>query len=96
MDLTVHIPDEAVPALRAKASGLPLETFAEQVLLERIHDADTKTPDSSVGAGPPRRHIWDVIAENMKRVPPEDFAALPKDGLRQIDHYVYGVPKRTP
>ena len=32
MDLTLHIPDEAVRALRAKASGLPLETFAEQVL----------------------------------------------------------------
>jgi aryl-phospho-beta-D-glucosidase BglC (GH1 family) len=43
-----------------------------------------------------RHHIWDVIAENMKDVPHEDFAALPKDGLSQIDHYVYGVPKRTP
>ena len=38
MDLTLHIPDEAVPALKAKARALPLETFAEQVLLERIHD----------------------------------------------------------
>jgi len=38
MDLTVHIPDEAVPALRAKASGVPLEVFAEQVLLEQIQD----------------------------------------------------------
>ena len=36
MNLTVHIPDDAVPAMRAKASGLSLETFAEQVLLERI------------------------------------------------------------
>jgi hypothetical protein len=50
MDLTVHIPDEAVPALRAKASGLSLETFAERVLLERIHDAGAETPDSSVAA----------------------------------------------
>ena len=44
MDLTVHIPDEAVPALEAKASGLPLETFAEQVLLERIHSTTAKGP----------------------------------------------------
>ncbi len=50
MDLTVHIPDEAVPALKAKASGLPLETFAEQVLLERIQDENPQTPDSSVAA----------------------------------------------
>jgi hypothetical protein len=38
MNLTVHIPDEAVPALTAKASGVPLETFAERVLLEQIHN----------------------------------------------------------
>ncbi len=40
----MHIPDEAVPALKAKASGLPLETFAEQVLLEQIHGAPADGP----------------------------------------------------
>jgi hypothetical protein len=34
MDLTVHIPDEAVPALKAKASGLP----------ERIHSTTADGP----------------------------------------------------
>lgn len=48
MDLTVHIPDEAVPALKAKASGVPLAAFAEQVLLERIHEEGPKAPDTSV------------------------------------------------
>jgi hypothetical protein len=48
MNLTLHIPDEAVPALKAKASGLPLETFAEQVLMERIRDEGSQTPGSSV------------------------------------------------
>ena len=32
----------------------------------------------------------------LKRVPAEDLAQLPKDGASQIDHYVYGVPKREP
>ena len=45
MNLTVHIPDEAVPALRAKASGVSLEAFAEQVLLKQIHEADGETAD---------------------------------------------------
>jgi hypothetical protein len=45
MNLTVHIPDEAVPALRAKASGVSLEAFAEQVLLKQIQDADIATAD---------------------------------------------------
>jgi hypothetical protein len=48
MNLTLHIPDDAVPALRAKASGLPLETFAEQVLMEQIREKATQGPDSSV------------------------------------------------
>jgi hypothetical protein len=43
MDLTVHIPDEAVPALRAKTSGVSLEVFAEQVLLEQIQDNPVAT-----------------------------------------------------
>jgi len=64
--------------------GISAEQYARQVL---EHDLE---------ASPPRRHIWEVIAENMKDVPPDDFAALPKDGLKQIEHYVYGVPKRTP
>ena len=48
MNLTLHIPDEAVPALKAKASGLPLETFVEQVLMERIQVEGSHAPDSSV------------------------------------------------
>jgi hypothetical protein len=48
MNLTVHVPDDAVAALKAKASGLPLEIFAEQVLLERIHADNAQ--DSSVAA----------------------------------------------
>jgi hypothetical protein len=48
MNLTLHIPDDAVPALRAKASGLALETFAEQVLLERIQGDRAPAQDSSV------------------------------------------------
>jgi hypothetical protein len=53
---------------------------------------DQPVKEAASQHGQPRR-IWEVIADNMKDVPPEDFAALPKDGLSQIDHYVYGVPK---
>jgi hypothetical protein len=48
MDLTLHIPDDVVPKLRAKASGLPLETFAEKVLLERILNEGGQALDSTV------------------------------------------------
>ena len=37
-----------------------------------------------------------ALRDNMKHVPAEDLALLPEDGASQIDHYVYGVPKREP
>ena len=85
MTLTIDLPAEKAVALAAKAraQGVSSEEYARLVL---EHDLEA--------AAPPRRHIWEVIAENMKRVPPEDLAAMPKDGASQIDHYVYGLPKR--
>ena len=58
MDLTVHIPDEAVPALKAKASGVSLEVFAEQVLLEQIQDEDIPATEVS---SPVRRTGQELI-----------------------------------
>jgi plasmid stability protein len=85
MTLTIEIPDEQREALTAKAQaqGVSVEDYARQVLAQDL------------GTGARRRQpIWEVIAENMKGVPPEDLAALPRDGASQIDHYVYGLPKR--
>lgn len=44
-------------------------------------------------AEPAGSRIWDVIVSGLKRIPAQDFAAMPRDGASQIDHYVYGVPK---
>jgi hypothetical protein len=84
MTLTIELPkeQEAVLAAKAQAQGVSAEEYVRQVL---AHDLEA----------PPRRRVWETIAENSKRVPSEDFAAMPKDGASQIDHYVYGVPKRT-
>jgi plasmid stability protein len=86
MTLTIDLPDERQAALKAKAQaqGLSAEQYARQVLEHDLEEAPT----------PPRRRIWDVIPERMKQLPPEDLAALPRDGASQIDHYVYGLPKR--
>jgi len=40
------------------------------------------------------RPIWEILADSLKDVPPEDRALLPKDGASQVDHYLYGHPKR--
>ena len=70
---------------KARAQGVSAEEYACQVL---AHDLEA--------AGPRRRHISDVIRDNMLKVPTEILATMPKDGASEHDHYIYGLPKRNP
>lgn len=86
MTLTVELPEEQEAALKRKAQalGVSAEEYARQVL-----GRDLKSGDR------PRRHISEVFREIWSDVPDEVRAKLPADGADQIDHYVYGVPKRS-
>jgi hypothetical protein len=41
------------------------------------------------------RPIWERIASLAAALPEEVIAGLPTDGASQLDHYLYGAPKRT-
>jgi hypothetical protein len=81
MTLTLELPDSKEAALRAKAQaqGLSAEQYVQQVL-ERDLGESVHGPVSALF-----REIWGDLP---------DEARPPKDGLDQIDHYVYGTPKR--
>ena len=85
MTLTIQLPDhqEAVLTAKAQAQGVSAEEYARQVLAQ----------DLEASPEPRRRHISEIIRENMSRVPKEDLALQHEDGASQIDHYLYGVPK---
>jgi len=40
------------------------------------------------------RPIWEIITEIANEIPDEVLDRLPKDGASQVDHYIYGLPKR--
>jgi Arc/MetJ-type ribon-helix-helix transcriptional regulator len=40
------------------------------------------------------RPIWEVVDELRQSVPAEEWDKLPVDGAEQLDHYLYGSPKR--
>jgi hypothetical protein len=42
------------------------------------------------------RPVWERIAELAAILPAEAIAGIPTDGASQLDHYLYGAPKRTP
>jgi len=88
MTLTIELPEEKQQALAAKAqaAGLPVEGYARQ-LIERDLIAGPE-------AEPDRRPIWEAILDRSKALPPEAFERLPADGASQVDHYLYGHPKR--
>ena len=84
MTLIIELPDERTSLLAAKAQaqGLSAEQYALRVLDHNL-ESDLERPP-----------IWEVILGNMSDVPREAFADLPKDGASQVDHYLYGHPKR--
>jgi hypothetical protein len=84
MTLTIKLSDEQATALQAKAAaeGLSVEEWIQ------------KLAEPRPSASRPRRHISEIIRENMSRVPPEIMATMPTDGASQHDHYIYGWPKR--
>ena len=84
MTLNIDLPDEEVSALaaKAKAQGVSAEQYARIVLEHDLKNA------------PPRRAISQAIREIWSDMPAEVQAKLPSDGASQVDHYVYGLPKR--
>jgi len=84
----IHIADQQAAALSAyaRAHGLTIEQCVVQLVEQAapVEQAPTAVDD---------RPIWEIFADDMKDVPHEDLALLPKDGAAQIDHYLYGQPK---
>ena len=96
MTITLPLqPQEEVRLIAmAKARGLTADALVGEAvdrILAAAPDAKLTEPQEPQRD---RRPIWEVIVENMKDVPPEDLALLPRDGASQIDHYLYGHPKR--
>jgi hypothetical protein len=57
-----------------------------RVLIFPMAETQPTTPDT--------RPINEILAEIAASVPPEEVAKLPPDFTSQLDHYIYGSPKR--
>ena len=88
----IELPDEQAAALKAQAHARGL-TLGQWIISLAGHPPSAPVVHESCEPAA-ARPIWEVIADNMKKVPAEDLALLPKDGASQLDHYLYGHPKR--
>jgi hypothetical protein len=90
MTVKLELAPEVQAGLLAQAqdSGMSLEAIAEQVLARHVQEIRMESINGE------HRPIWEVISDISKDVPDEVFDRLPKDGASQVDHYIYGLPKR--
>jgi len=51
-------------------------------------------PLSTAPAREVRKPFWQRFAEASRRIPDEELDRLPPDLAAQVDHYIYGTPKR--
>jgi hypothetical protein len=92
MNLNVEVGAEIEAVLRARAQALGVtpDRIASQVLKDVFSGEINRSAEPSESAPP----FWEEILDNMKDTPLEEFEKLPRDGASQVDHYLYGHPKR--
>ena len=84
--MTMNIQDKVIEKLR----GLPESRQAE--VLKYVEELVSEEADRENGHGKPA--IWDTIETIMSDVPDEVLATIPRDGSINVDHYLYGAPKK--
>jgi hypothetical protein len=93
--MTITLPlqprEEAKLIALAQAKGLSTDALVREALEKILADAPDQLEEPKLESRP----IWEVILDNMKDVPPQEFEKLPKDGASEHDHYLYGHPKPT-
>jgi hypothetical protein len=79
-----------IPVLLAKA----LEALQERERSDPTHDESNGHETAASVPEATCKPIWELFAEAFKDVPEEELERLPTDLAAQVDHYVYGLPKR--
>jgi Arc/MetJ-type ribon-helix-helix transcriptional regulator len=102
--MTIHLPEDLESSIRAQvlsghfASEGDLVAAAVRDYLRRQQEQARQdaAAATAVRPGTPsrRKPLWERAAELRKSIPEEEWAKLPADGAEQLDHYIYGSPKR--
>jgi len=101
--MTINLPNDLESSVRAEVlSGhyASEDAMVSEIVREyfRHKGQAPRNPAAAPSAGPAatytRKPLWERAAELRKSIPEEEWAKLPADGAEQLDHYIYGSPKR--
>ena len=83
----------AIPLLEIEGTGTEIAERLSDYADRRIHVIVLPVAEQSLSKKD-SRPIGEILAEIAAQISPEDTAQLPHDFTDQLDHYIYGSPKR--
>jgi putative addiction module CopG family antidote len=104
--MNVSLTDELRDFVRRKveSGAFPSEEAVLEEALRRFRRDDQNGGQLCVDGAPAvadreassavQKPLWQLIAEISRQIPDEEWAKLPHDASYQLDHYLYGAPKR--
>jgi hypothetical protein len=89
---------KGVLASLSQETGEPVETLIDKALedlQEHLRDGRTKgEQERRLAEKTVPKPIWEKFIEASREIPDEELDRLPTDLASQVDHYIYGTPKR--
>ena len=99
--MTIHLPPHIESSIQAAVYSGRFKsvddamTRAATLLLQELHQEQaTPTPTGEAAADPKPKPIWEKFEEIAAGIPQEVWDKMPADSSEQLDHYLYGTPKR--
>jgi hypothetical protein len=88
--MAANLEDQLIDKVRA----LPLDK--QQEALRLLNTLASESGSESHGTVVDRRPIWEIVEEINGGLPKDTWDDVPTDGSINLDHYLYGAPKRQP
>jgi Arc/MetJ-type ribon-helix-helix transcriptional regulator len=98
--MTIHLPEDVERSIQAAVHSGHFTSADDAVAaawraFERLEQGQSQQqPDQSEPDIVKFVPVWKRVLENMQAVPDEVFERIPVDSSEQLDHYLYGTPKR--
>jgi putative addiction module CopG family antidote len=96
--MNVHVSESWEPFIRSQMQSgryrSEKEVLDEALRLLKQRDQGQGAADQAEPAASEPVPAWQRVLDNMKVVPDEVFDRIPADSSEQLDHYLYGTPKR--
>ena len=75
-----------------------MQTETEKTLVERVRSLSPEQQEKVLefvsSLNQPKQTIWEKLDDRLSKVPDEEFAELPADASSNLNHYLYGSPKK--